>query len=158
MLAYPIHIQIIVVGKLRQDFWRAAAEQYLGRLQHYAATSITEARDVLGRGRSESEAIAEESKEITRRLRPEALVILLDKDGKKFSSEQLAGLLKKEIEGGRRLLQFIIGGPAGVAPELRAGLRLSLSAMTLPHELARVVLLEQLYRAFTILRGEKYHK
>lgn len=160
MPAYPIHIQIIAVGKLRQKFWQAAAKEYLGRLQHYAATEICETRDFLGGGRHEKEALTEESKEITRRLRPEALVVLLEKDGKQFSSEQLAEFLKKDMESGHRLWQFIIGGPAGVASSLkqRADLRLSLSAMTLPHEMARVVLLEQLYRAFTILRGEKYHK
>jgi 23S rRNA (pseudouridine1915-N3)-methyltransferase len=160
MAGYPIQIQIIAVGKLKQSFWQAATQEYLERLQRYAAVEIGEVRDVLGRGKSEKEALEEEAAEISKRLQPQALQVALDKDGKQFSSEQFAVLLKKEIDNGRRLCQFVIGGPAGLAPGLMklASLRLSLSAMTFPHEMARAVLLEQLYRAFTILRGEKYHK
>lgn len=160
MASYPIQIQVIAVGKLRQPFWQAAAQEYLERLQHYAAVEIREVRDAIGRGKSEKEAMEEEAREISNRLQPQAWKVVLDKNGKQFSSEEVAAVLKKEIENGRRLCQFVIGGPAGLAPGLikESNLRLSLSEMTYPHEMARVVLLEQLYRAFTILRGERYHK
>lgn len=160
MPVYPLQIQIIAVGKLRQAFWQKAAMEYLDRLQRYASVELREVKDAFGQGRSEKEALEEEARRIGGRLQPQAMLVLLDKDGRQYSSEQFAELFKKEIDKGRRLCQFVIGGPAGVEPGLleRATLRLSLSAMTLPHEMARVVLLEQIYRAFTILRGEKYHK
>lgn len=160
MAVYPVRIQIVAVGKLRQVFWRAAAVEYLGRVQHYAAVEVVETRDCLGRGRSAAETLAEETRRIMRCLRPEALVVLLARNGRQYSSEQLAKVLAREMDAGRRLWQFVVGGPAGIAESLinRADLRLSLSAMTLPHDMARVVLLEQLYRVFTILRGQKYHK
>lgn len=160
MSYYPVQIQIIAVGKLRQTFWQAAAQEYLERLQYYSPTEIREVRDFIGRGKSQNEAMDEEAREIANRLNRQAWKVVLDKNGKQFSSEGFAAVLKKEIESGRRLCQFIIGGPAGLAPKIikEANLRLSFSEMTFPHEMARVVLLEQLYRSFTILRGEKYHK
>lgn len=160
MALYSMQIQIIAVGKLKQSLWHVAAKEYLGRLQHYAPVEVREVKDFFGRGRSEKEAIEEEALEISNRLQPQAWQIILDQRGKQFSSEQFSSLIRKEMENGRRLCQFVIGGPAGLSESLTraANLRLSFSAMTLPHEMARVVLLEQLYRAFTILRGEKYHK
>jgi len=160
MAFYPIQIQVIAVGKLRQAFWQTAAQEYLERLRHYAAVEIREVRDVIGRGKSEKEATENEAREISNLLQPQAWKVVLDKNGKQFSSEEVAAILKKEIENGRRQCQFVIGGPAGLASSLikESNLRLSFSEMTFPHEMARVVLLEQLYRAFTILRGEKYHK
>jgi 23S rRNA (pseudouridine1915-N3)-methyltransferase len=105
-------------------------------------------------------ALAEEGKAIEQTLESGNYLVALDRAGKPISSEQLAQLLRKQIDAGIRKMDFIIGGPVGLDTQIieRANLRLSLSAMTLPHELARVVLLEQLYRAFTILRGEPYHK
>jgi len=160
MAIYPTQIQIIAVGKLRQSLWQVAAQEYIERLQRYATVEIREVKDSLGRGKSDKEAMREEAREISNRLQPQAWKVALDNNGKQFSSEELAAFLKGQIESGRRLCQFVIGGPAGLAPSVinEANLRLSLSAMTLPHEMARVVLLEQLYRAFTILCGEKYHK
>jgi len=160
MPLFPIQIHVIAVGKLRQSIWQPAAAAYLSRLQNYAEATIWETRDHLGRGRSEAEALEEEGREIIRRIRPEALVCLLDRNGRSLSSEQFAEFLKRKMDSGQREYQFIIGGPAGLDPSLgaRAAMQLSLSPMTMPHEMARVVLLEQLYRAFTILRGEKYHK
>jgi len=160
MAFYPIQIQIIAVGKLRQSLWQAAAQEYIDRLQRYATVEIREVKDSLGRGKSEKEAMEEEAREISTRLQPQAWKVVLDKNGKKFSSEEFAAIIKEEIENGRRVCQFVIGGPAGLAPSVikEANLRLSFSEMTFPHEMARVVLLEQLYRAFTILRSEKYHR
>lgn len=158
MPVYPIQMQIIAVGKLRQTFWQEAAAEYIRRLRHYVKLEVIETRDLYGRDRNEPKALKDESQEIARHLRDGAFVVLLDQAGKQMTSEQLAAFIRGEIEKGRRFWQFIVGGPAGVAPDLRSDLRLSLSAMTLPHEMARVVLLEQAYRAFSILRGEKYHK
>jgi 23S rRNA (pseudouridine1915-N3)-methyltransferase len=105
-------------------------------------------------------ALIEEGKDIARVFEPGNYLIALDREGKPMSSEQLAEFLRRQIDSGIRKMDFVIGGPVGLDSKIIAGanLRLSLSTMTLPHELARVVLLEQLYRAFTIMRGEPYHK
>ncbi len=160
MAYYPVQIQVIAVGKLRQSLWHAAAQEYVDRLKRYAAIEIREIKDSVGRGKSEKEAMEEEARAISRCLNSQAWKVILDKNGRQFSSEEFAAIIKEGIESGRRLCQFVIGGPAGLDLGLikEANLRLSISEMTLPHEMARVVLLEQLYRAFTILRGEKYHK
>jgi 23S rRNA (pseudouridine1915-N3)-methyltransferase len=105
-------------------------------------------------------ARAEEGKKIAELFDPGNYLIALDREGKSFSSEQFAQVLRRQMDAGIRQMDFAIGGPVGLDAQVlaQANLRLSLSALTLPHELARVVLLEQLYRAFTILRGEPYHK
>jgi 23S rRNA (pseudouridine1915-N3)-methyltransferase len=160
MSLFPLHIRLIAVGKLRGSIWLPAVTEYSQRLQHYAKFDLVEVRDVVGKGLPEAAALAEEAKAIDQTLESNNYLVALDRAGKSISSEQLAQLLRKQIDAGIRKMDFIIGGPVGLDTQIieRANLRLSLSAMTLPHELARVVLLEQLYRAFTILRGEPYHK
>jgi 23S rRNA (pseudouridine1915-N3)-methyltransferase len=160
MSLFPLHIRLIAVGKLRGSIWLPAVTEYSRRLQHYAKFDLVEAREFVGKGLPEAAALAEEAKAINQTLESNSYLVALGREGKSLSSEQLAQLLRKQIDAGIRKMDFIIGGPVGLDTQIieRANLRLSLSAMTLPHELARVVLLEQLYRAFTILRGEPYHK
>ncbi|MDZ7361276.1 MAG: 23S rRNA (pseudouridine(1915)-N(3))-methyltransferase RlmH [candidate division KSB1 bacterium] len=157
---FPLQIRLLAVGKLRDPIWTPAVTQYGQRLQNYAKFDLIEVRDAVGKGLPDSAALAEEGKLILRTLEPGNYLIVLDRHGKPFSSEQLAQALQKLIDTGIRTMDFVIGGPIGLDHTIiaKANLRLSLSAMTLPHELARVVLLEQLYRALTILRGEPYHK
>jgi 23S rRNA (pseudouridine1915-N3)-methyltransferase len=160
MPVFPLHIRLIAVGKLRGSIWLPALTEYSQRLQHYAKFDLVEVRDVVGKGLPEAAALAEEGKAIAQTLESNDYLVVLDRAGKSINSEQLAQLLRQQIDAGIRKMDFTIGGPVGLDTKIieRANLRLSLSAMTLPHELARVVLLEQLYRAFTILRGEPYHK
>jgi len=160
MPLFPLHVRLIAVGKLRGSIWAPAVAKYGHRLQHYAKLDLVEIRDIVGKGLPDSAALAEEGKIIAQALESGNYLVALDRQGKPFSSEQLAEVLQKLIATGIRKMDFVIGGPVGLDRTIiaKANLRLSLSAMTLPHELARVVLLEQLYRALTILRGEPYHK
>jgi 23S rRNA (pseudouridine1915-N3)-methyltransferase len=157
---FPLHLRLIAVGKLRGSIWLPAAAEYGRRLQNYANFDLVEIRDVVGKGLPDAQACAEEGKAIAQALETGNYLVVLDREGKSLSSEQLAQILRRQLDAGIRKMDFVIGGPMGLNAQIiaKANLRLSLSAMTLPHELARVVLLEQLYRAFTILRGEPYHK
>jgi len=157
---FPLHIRLLAVGKLRGAIWLPAATEYGQRVQRYVKFDLVEIRDSIGKGLPDATALVEEGKAITQFLEPGNYLIALDREGKSLDSEKFAQLLQKQIDAGIRKMDFVIGGPAGLDKKIiaSANLRLSLSAMTLPHELARVVLLEQLYRALTILRGEPYHK
>lgn len=157
---FPLKIRLIVVGRLREPHWVPAANDYAQRLRHYLDLEIVEIKDRVGKGKSDTEAVAAEGNDIQQALRSEASTIVLDIAGKQLSSTEFARWLQNFFENGQRTLDFVLGGPLGLSADLikRADARLSLSTMTLPHELARIVLLEQLYRGCTILRGEKYHK
>ena len=147
---------LIAVGKLR-PYYRAACDDYLRRVRRYAP--ITE-REVRQAGRATPELCRREEAERLRAALPErAVVIVLDRTGSPWTSEELARRLDR-WRGEPAELTLVIGGPVGLAPELlrAARQRWSLGPLTLPHELARVVVLEQWYRAWTILRGEPYHK
>lgn len=160
MATFPLNLRLLAVGKLRGSIWLPAATEYSQRLQRYVKFDLVEIRDSIGKGLPDTAALLEEGKVIAQSLESGNFLIALDREGKTFDSTQLAKMLQKQIEAGIRKMDFVIGGPVGLDKKIltQANLRLSLSAMTLPHELARVVLLEQLYRALTILRGEPYHK
>jgi 23S rRNA (pseudouridine1915-N3)-methyltransferase len=157
---FPLHIRLIAVGKLRSAIWLPAATEYSQRVLRYVKFELIEIRDRIGKGLPDTTALVEEGKAITQFLEPGNYLIALDREGKSLDSKKFAQLLQKQIDAGIRKMDFVIGGPVGLEQQIvaNANLRLSLGALTLPHELARVVLLEQLYRALTILRGEPYHK
>jgi len=148
-----------VVGRLKASYWRDAAEEYLKRLVPYATVRVVEVAD-RDSGRDEARALAEEGADVLRAIPEGAHVIALELGGKQLSSEAFSRRLDELALQGRSNVAFVIGGSVGLdAPVLaRADERLSLGPMTLPHNLARVVLLEQIYRAFRISRGEPYHK
>ena len=156
-----MQITLFTVGKIKDACYRDAAQNYIKRLKHYAVYDEIEVREARsGKNARASEIKEEEGHRLLRALRPNAVVVALDPAGKLCSSETLAkGLTDLRVQSQSRIA-FLIGGPFGLAPRVlsRADWRLSLSPMTFPHELARVILLEQLYRAFTIIRGENYHK
>jgi 23S rRNA (pseudouridine1915-N3)-methyltransferase len=154
-----VKIGLIAVGRLKERFWRDAADEYLTRLRPYADVRVTEIAD-RDPSRGQERAVAEEGAEVLRSVPESAHVIALALDGRQRSSEQLADRLGQlGLEGNSHVI-FVIGGSHGLAPDVlaRADERLSLGPLTLPHNLARVVLLEQVYRAFKILRKEPYHK
>ena len=153
-----MHLRLIWIGKTRNEPLRTLIEDYLARLRHFVRCEVTELRE--SSARTEREGIADESQRIIGALRSDALVVLLDIAGREWSSTELAGELEKWQSGSRKEVAFIIGGPNGVSDELksRASFRWSLSRLTLTHEMARVVLTEQLFRAYTILRGLPYQK
>ena len=152
-------LTFVVVGRLKERFWREAADEYLKRLGPYATVRVVEVDD-RDSGRDEARALAEEGADILRAIPAGAHVITLEIGGKQLSSEAFAARLGALALDGRSSVAFVVGGSVGLAADVlaRADERLSLSPMTLPHNLARVVVLEQVYRAFRINRGEPYHK
>lgn len=154
-----MRITLIAVGKLKERFWREAVDEYLKRLGGYATVRVVEVAD-RDSGRDETRAITEEGADILRAIPEGAHVIALDVAGAEASSEQFAARLERLGLEGRSSVAFVIGGSVGLSAEVfaRADERLSLGRMTLPHNLARVVLVEQVYRAFRIMRNEPYHK
>lgn len=154
-----MRITLICVGRLKERFWREAAEEYMKRLRPYADVRVVEVAD-RDLTHDEARALAEEGADVLKAVPAGAHVVVLAIGGKALSSERFADRLGSLALDGRSSVTFIIGGAAGLAPAVieRADESLSLSAMTLPHNLARVVLLEQLYRAFRIQRNEPYHR
>jgi 23S rRNA (pseudouridine1915-N3)-methyltransferase len=154
-----VRLRILAVGKLGEAYWRSAAGEYIKRIGRYASVDVVEVADRdLANG--VERALAAEGADLLRATPPDSHVVALDIDGAQTTSEGLARRLEALMLGGCSDVTFVIGGSAGLAPEVlaRADERLSLSAMTLPHQLCRVVLLEQLYRAFRIMRNEPYHR
>lgn len=152
---------VIAVGKLKERFWTEACKEYLKRLQPYAKTQVVEVADVdPARAGGDAAAMAREGAAILKAVPERAHVVLLDIGGKQRSSESLAARIDELGLHGEGELVFVIGGSCGVSGDVRsrADETLSFGPITLPHNLARVVLLEQLYRACKISRGEPYHK
>ncbi|GAB4281164.1 MAG: 23S rRNA (pseudouridine(1915)-N(3))-methyltransferase RlmH [Coriobacteriia bacterium] len=154
-----MRISILAVGRLKERWWSQAADEYLKRLGPFARTEVLEVpdRDV---SRQEDAAVAREGDDLLRALPEGAYVVALDSSGKERTSEELAAWLEQRMLGGVSHIAFVVGGAAGLDRRVveRADESLSLSAMTFPHQMARVILLEQLYRAFKIIRGEPYHR
>ena len=156
-----MRFRVVVVGKDKHDPLIDSGDDYLGRRQHYFPTELVAVKEEPARSKSDLSRVKSLEADRLQKAAPRAsLFVVLDEAGQNISSEQLASRVGRWADEGRAEVAFFIGGPNGIAPELRqnAALVLSLSRMTLPHRLARVVLLEQLYRASTILRGEPYHK
>ena len=146
-----LKITVIAVGKLKERFWRDACAEYSKRLGGYCNLTVREIPD------SNRE---QESTLVLEALPENATIIVLDIQGKETSSEALASRIELYTVEGVSHLVFVIGGSDGLtnAVKERASLRMSFGPITLPHNLARVVLLEQVYRAFKIIKREPYHK
>ena len=159
-----MNINIICVGKLKGKYLRDASAEYEKRLSRYCRVQIRElkeARLAENASPAEEEAVkTEEGKSILKALSSSSFVIVLDIGGKELSSDQLAEKIGSLATTGESTVDFIIGGSLGLSEEVkkRADFRLSFSPMTFPHQLMRVILLEQIYRSFKILRKEPYHK
>ena len=138
-------IDIICIGKLREDYLRAAQTEYLKRLGPYARLTVIEVTD---------------ERAMEKALAGGAYPIALAIDGKALTSEGLAQKLRDMAVDGMPHIAFVIGGAEGLSSRILGlcPMRLSLSAMTFPHQLARIILLEQVYRAFRIINNEPYHK
>ncbi len=150
--------RLVWVGKTRNEHLRALVEDYLGRLRRFVRCEVTELRE--SGARTEREGIEDEGKRIIGALHRDAFVVLLDVGGREWSSHELAAEVEKWQNAGTKEVTFVIGGHNGVSSEVarRAQLLWSLSRLTLTHEMARVVLAEQLYRAYTIIQGLPYQK
>ncbi len=152
-------ITLIVVGKLKEEQWKSACEEYLKRMRPFSRMEIIELKDEPFLKPSEKNRILEcEGGRIAGHIPRNSFVIALDREGTQYSSERFAKAIKQIGEVGDHLV-FVIGGPLGISPSIlkKASLCVSLSQLTFPHQLARVVLMEQLYRAMAILHGKQYH-
>lgn len=147
--------RFIWIGKTRDKNMQALQAEYLQRLSHFIKCEIIEVKDSASHDTKEIEG-----KRILEKLNQSPFVCLLDVEGRSISSPQLAKEVEKWQNRGLKDISFVIGGAEGVSPEVAmcASDRLSLSFLTFTHEMARVVLLEQLYRAYTILKGFPYQK
>jgi 23S rRNA (pseudouridine1915-N3)-methyltransferase len=156
-------VKIIAVGKLKEPYWAAAQAEYLKRLRPYLKLDLIEVPDLPGPERmsatEEEQLRRKEAEAIARLIDAKDYLVVLDVAGKQLSSPELARFIQ-ERELNAENLTFVIGGSLGLAEELaeRARLRWSFSKLTFPHQLFRVMLLEQVYRACKIGRGEPYHK
>ncbi len=155
-----LRITVIAVGKLKEKFWTAACDEYLKRLRPYAKVAVAEIADVdPARAGGVDAARVREGEGILAAVPEGARIILMAIEGKR-SSEGFSQHLDELALRGESDLAFVIGGSDGVSDAVRARAdeTFSFGPVTLPHNLARVVLLEQIYRAFKISRGEPYHK
>lgn len=159
-----LNIKIIAVGKLKEKFYIDAVAEYTKRLSAYAKIEIeefAEAKRTQNPSTAETEAALIKEAELVRAKIPRgAVMVAMCIEGKTRSSEEFSSLISTYSLSGASKLCFLIGGSDGLHSALKreADLRLSMSEMTFPHHLARVMLLEQLYRAFKIIEGGKYHK
>ncbi len=161
-----MNIDIICTGKLKEKYWQDAAAEYSKRLSRFCKLSVIELPESRLAGNAgpaeERQVIESESRAVLKKLEalPQSFVIALAVKGKSLSSEQLAEKIEELGLAGTSRIVFVIGGSLGLSEELlrACDMRLSFSAMTFPHQLMRVILLEQIYRAFKINANESYHK
>ena len=157
-------ITIIAVGKVKEKFFRDAVAEYEKRLRRYCKLEMIQVEDEKTpdkTGTSLDETVKrKEAERILKYVREDAFVVGLEIQGKDYDSEEFAGYMESLATKGVSHVQFIIGGSLGLHEDVckKADLRASFSKMTFPHQLMRVILLEQIYRAFRIINGEPYHK
>ena len=164
-------IDILCVGKVKESFYRDAIDEYKKRLSRYADLSIIEVQDEKTPDRAsdaeEAEIKRKEGERLLKYLQTssgsnsgKAYIVTLEINGKELGSVQLADKLEQLAVNGVSRVQFVIGGSLGLSDEVisKADMHLSFSKMTFPHQLMRVILLEQIYRSYRIIAGEPYHK
>ena len=149
-------IRILWVGKSRDAWVKEAIAEYAGRIRHYAPLELCEVRDEKG---AEAEVMRRrECERLEKQIPPGAVLVLLDERGEQMDSPALAAFIGKQRDCGTGEMVFAVGGAYGFSEEFRRkGRLLALSKMTFTHQMVRVFLLEQTYRAFTILNNEPYH-
>ncbi len=154
-----IHITLITLGKLKEQYWRQAEAEYLKRLSAWAKIEIIELKEESFDEKSNPEVVKlKEADKITKILPKNSFLVILTPDGKQFTSEKLAVQITN-ITNNFNNIAFVIGGPLGLRHNILklANLKLSLSPLTFTHQMSRIILLEQIYRSFTILNNKKYH-
>jgi 23S rRNA (pseudouridine1915-N3)-methyltransferase len=153
-------LQLVWIGKTKRSPVQQLIQEYLDRIRKFVSVDVTELRDRNDVGGDSRRILDKEGDEIISRTGAADYFIALDQRGREFDSNELAELIEKHRMAGTKLVTFVIGGHYGLSDAVRdrADLVLAMSRMTLTHELARVLLLEQIYRAFTIIRDLPYHK
>lgn len=153
-----MHFTILCVGKIKETYLQAAVADYVSRLSKYVRIDVIEVAEENHPLREKR--IEKEGESLLRKISPNSCVVALDLHGREISSEKLASYLSGKTVSGNSDFTFVIGGSDGISDcvTARADLRLCLSPMTFPHQMARLILAEQLYRAMKINHGEQYHK
>ncbi|MFN0120742.1 MAG: 23S rRNA (pseudouridine(1915)-N(3))-methyltransferase RlmH [Blastocatellia bacterium] len=154
-----MRLHFVWIGKTRDRHCAALVADYQQRLRRFAEYEISELKDLSGGG-DEKRLVAAEGEKLLAAVQRDDFVVLLDEKGRHMTSAEFAAFIDQRRQQATKRLAFVIGGFAGVSDDVRrrAGLVLSLSAMTMTHELARVALSEQVYRAYTLLEGIPYHR
>ena len=155
-------LQLLAVGRLRVPYFEAGVHEYLTRIDRMLPIEHIEVPSGAGEesnGKGEG-ALVREGERLLRVIKPHTVIVTLDPAGKQLTSEQFSAWMQEKMNESVERIAFIIGGAWGIDKRITeiAGLRLSLSQMTMPHELARLVLAEQIYRALTLWKGHPYHK
>lgn len=152
-------IKIVSVGSIKEKFLKDAISEYLKRLTRFAKIEIIEVDETKIQNKSEEQVKKEEGERLLKRIGQDEFVFLLDLKGELISSEVLAQKINDLINKGISPLTFVIGGTLGLSEEVkkRANIKLSISKMTFTHQMCRMIILEQIYRAFKIINNEEYH-
>ena len=152
-------IRLLTVGPIENPNLRAIGELYVQRIRHYLPIHLENIKQEKIKSLSPGEILGREATALRKKYQNGERRYILDASGTQYTSEKFAGLFQNLANQGMKQVTFVIGGPIGLADDIKKrDQRLSLGKMTLPHELAAVLLLEQIYRSQTIIRGEKYHK
>ncbi len=153
-------IKLLVVGQTSMKFAEQGFNEFTSRIKHYSDFEFVVIVNPKNSGRLDSAELKnKEAENILAKIQPQDFVVLLDEKGAEFSSVEFSAFLQKRMNSGVKNLVFVVGGAFGFSEKMyeRANSKLSLSKMTFSHQLIRLIFAEQLYRAFTILRNEKYH-
>ena len=155
-----MNIKLIVVSKTDVPYLQTGIDDYVGRLKHYCDFELVTIPALKNMGKASPEEVKErEGQLILKQVEKSDMVVLLDEHGKEYGSVEFSEYLQKQMNAGIRTLSFVVGGAFGFSPAVYAAAqhKISLSKMTFNHQMVRLFFVEQLYRAFTILRHEKYH-
>jgi len=156
-----MNIKIIALGKIKEKFLKEGVDEFLKRLTPYSSIEIVELTPIEIKDENLIErALDEEGEKILSLIKPTSFVITMEIGGRQFSSEEFSEKIEELINEGMAELVFVIGSSCGISKNVsaRANLKMSMSKMTFLHQFARLILVEQIYRAFKIMKGEKYHK
>ncbi len=161
MIIQKLKIKIIALGKIKEKFLKEGIDEFLKRLTPYASVTIQELTPIEIKDENLIDKILnDEGEKILANIKPQDYVITMEIQGKQFSSEDFAEKINDLTNDGTQEIVFVIGSSCGIGKNIskRANLKMSMSKMTFLHQFARLILVEQIYRAFKIIKGETYHK
>ncbi len=153
-------IKLIVIGKTTSDWLIKGISEYTSRLMHYTNFEIIEIPEVKNKAKLNIDKLKEaEQTELEKYLHSDSIIIALDEKGNEYSSEGFSKYIEKKMMAGTKQLVFIIGGAFGISSKMLGNChdKIALSTMTFSHQMVRLIFVEQLYRAFSIIKNEKYH-
>jgi len=153
-------VKLLLTGKTNSEYLKSGIDDYVQRLKHYLPFEMVVIPELKNNKKmSEDQQKTKEGELILAQISPPDFVVLLDENGKEFSSVGFSNFVSKKMVSGLKSMIFVVGGPYGFSDEIykRSEMKISLSKMTFSHQMVRLIFVEQLYRAMTILKGEPYH-